>query len=88
MKYAFVLGRVYTLSVAELAAVLEKPDASLNLTGEPVKILEASEEVLIIETEKILNVEKLQRKLGGVIKILEVVDIIKFQTKRSQKTVL
>jgi tRNA G10 N-methylase Trm11 len=77
MKYAFVLGRVYTLSVAELAAVLEKPDASLNLTGEPVKILEASEEVLVIETEKTLNVEKLQRKLGGVIKILEVVDIIK-----------
>ena len=77
MRYAFVLGRISTLSVAELAAVLEKPDASLNLTGEPVKILEASEEILIIETEKTLNTEKLQRKLGSVIKILEVVDVIK-----------
>ncbi len=77
MKYAFVLGRVYTLSVAELVAVLEKPDASLNLSGEPVKILEASEEVLVIETEKPLYVDRLQKKLGGVIKILEIVDIIK-----------
>jgi len=77
MKYAFILGRVYTLSVAELVAVLEKADASLNLTGEPVKILEASEEVLIIETAAPLFVEKLQKKLGGVIKILEIVDIIK-----------
>lgn len=77
MKYAFILGRVYTLSVAELIAVLEKPDVSLNLTGEPVKILEASEEVLIIETPAPLRVENLQKKLGGVIKILEIVDIIK-----------
>ena len=84
MRYAFVLGRVYTLSVAELLAVLEKTDASLNLTGEPVKILEASEEVLIVETEKPLNAERLQKKLGGVIKILEVVDIIQ---KREQDSV-
>jgi tRNA G10 N-methylase Trm11 len=84
MKYAFILGRVYTLSVAELLAVLEKTDASLNLTGEPVKILEASEEVLIVETSKPLNAERLQKKLGGVIKILEVVDIIK---KREQDSV-
>ena len=77
MRYAFILGRVYTLSVAELVAVLEKPDAALNLSGEPVKILEASEEVLIIETPNPLSVEKLQKKLGGVIKILEVIDVIK-----------
>ena len=70
MKYAFILGRVYTLSVAELVAVLEKPDASLNLSGEPIKILEASEEVLVIETEKPLYVDNLQKKLGGVIKIM------------------
>ncbi|MDR3642223.1 MAG: DNA methyltransferase [Candidatus Doudnabacteria bacterium] len=81
MRYAFVLGRVYTLSVAELAAVLERPDTSLGLAGGPVKILEASEEILIIETEKPLNAERLQKKLGGVIKILEVVDVVK---KREQ----
>ena len=88
MKYAFILGRVYTLSVAELVAVLEKPDQSLILTplrtevdkngpDESVKILEASEEVIIIETPGPLNVINLQKKLGGVVKILEIVDIIK-----------
>lgn len=88
MKYAFILGRVYTLSVAELVAVLEKPDQSLILTplrtevdkngpDESVKILEASEEVIIIETPGPLNVTNLQKKLGGVVKILEIVDIIK-----------
>jgi tRNA G10 N-methylase Trm11 len=77
MKYAFVLGRVYTLSVAELIAVLEKPDTSLNLTGEPINIIEASEEILIIETTAPLRTELLQKKLGGVIKILEIVDEIK-----------
>lgn len=84
MRYAFILGRVYTLSVAELLAVLEKTDVSLNLTGEPVQILETSEEVLIAETNKPLNVERLQKKLGGVIKILEVVDVIK---KREQDSI-
>lgn len=84
MKYAFVLGRIYTLSIAELVAIFSKPDASLNLSGEPIKILEASEEILIIETTKPLNTEKLQKKLGGVIKILEIVDIIK---KREQDSI-
>ena len=87
MKYAFILGRVYTLSVAELIALLEKPDQSLVLAplraevseakDEAVKILEASEEVLVIETPAPLNVANLQKKLGGVIKILQVEDIIK-----------
>jgi tRNA G10 N-methylase Trm11 len=76
------------LSVAELVAVLEKPDQSLILTplrtqtpengpDESVKILEASEEVIIIETPGPLNVANLQKKLGGVVKILEVIDVIK-----------
>ena len=77
MKYAFVLGRVYSLSIAELVAILERPDPALNLTGQPLKILESSPEILLIETEAPLNAEKMQRKLGGVVKILEVVDTIK-----------
>ena len=84
MKYAFVLGRVYTLSIAELFASLEKPNVSLGLDGSPVKLLAASPEVVVIETEKPLAVEKLQRKLGGIVKILEVVDIVK---KRPQDSV-
>lgn len=77
MQYAFVLGRVYTLSLAELIAILEKPDPSLNLSGEPVKIIEASEEVLIVETAAALKIEALQKRLGGCIKILQVIDAIK-----------
>lgn len=84
MKYAFILGRVYTLSIAELVAILEKPDMSLGLEGKPLKILEASPEVLIIETEKPINAEKLQKKLGGVIKILQIVDTLK---KREQDSI-
>lgn len=84
MRYAFVLGRVYTLSVAELVAVLEKADPALRLSGQPLKILEASEEILIIESDDHLDVEKLQKKLGGIIKILQVVDVLK---KREQDSI-
>jgi tRNA G10 N-methylase Trm11 len=77
MRYAFVLGRVYTLSIAELVAILEQSNAALGLSGEPIKLLEASPEVVIIETVNPLPVDKLQKRLGGVIKILEVVDIVK-----------
>lgn len=84
MKYAFVLGRVHTLSIAELFAVLEKPDVGLGTTGEPVTLLAASPEAFIIETTAPLHTEKLQKHLGGVIKILSVVDIIK---KREQDSV-
>ena len=77
MRYAFVLGRVYTLSVAELFAILEQPNGALGLSGEPIKLLESSPEAIIIETITPLPVDKLQKRLGGVIKILEVVDIVK-----------
>lgn len=77
MQYAFVLGRVYTLSLAELIAVLEKPDPNLNLNGDPIKIVAASKEVLVVETASPLKTEALQKKLGGCIKILQIVDIIK-----------
>jgi tRNA G10 N-methylase Trm11 len=72
MMYAFVLGRVYTLSLAELLVVFSKlsPD-------DPIKIIAVSLEVIVIETSKPLDVEKLQNQLGGVIKILKVVDVVK-----------
>ena len=50
MRYAFILGRVHTLSIAELLAVFEKPDASSGLLDNPIQILESSKEVLIIAT--------------------------------------
>lgn len=72
MMYAFILGRVYTLSLAELLVVLQKAQP-----GSEIKILASSLEVIVIETPTALDVEKLQRSLGGIIKILKVVDVVK-----------
>ncbi len=81
MKYAFVLGRVYTLSIAELFAVLTRKD--LGIASE-VAVLHASPEAIVIETDSPLPLEKLQRQLGGVVKILQIVDAVK---KREQDSI-
>lgn len=67
MKYAFILGRVYTLSIAELFLIFNRLKISVN-------ILDVSPEVLIVETEHQIDFQKLQRELGGVIKIAKVID--------------
>jgi len=72
------------LSVAELFAVLEKKEPSLGIDVQPIKVLDASPEVVIIETEHPLKVENLQKKLGGIVKILEVVGAVK---KRDQDSI-
>ncbi|MDB4940174.1 MAG: hypothetical protein JWO40_599 [Candidatus Doudnabacteria bacterium] len=77
MQYAFILGRVYTLSIAELIEVLQSHDITF-------KILIVSIEVLIIETEVQIDHEKLQRELGGIIKIAKIIDFIK---KREQDSI-
>lgn len=77
MRYAFVLGRVFTLSMAELLAVFEKADPALGLNDNPLSIIDASYEALIVETAKTLRVENLQKQLGGCVKILQVCDEIK-----------
>ncbi len=77
MKYAFVLGRVYTLSIAELVELLNKKDDSLGLTGLEPEIVCASEEILLVELPQAINVHKLQKNLGGVVKILQVIDEVK-----------
>ncbi len=84
MRYAFILGRVYTLSIAEILTVLEQPDVASGLAGGPIKILEASKEILIVETEKPIDAAKLQKRLGGVIKIAKVIDTVE---KRKQDSV-
>ncbi|MBX4187943.1 MAG: hypothetical protein KW793_02285 [Candidatus Doudnabacteria bacterium] len=72
MRYAFILGRVYTLSLAELLEVLK------NL-GVVYNIIVSSSEVIILETESQLDCEKLQLRLGGIIKIVKIFDT--FQKK-------
>lgn len=76
MTYAFVLGRVYTLSLAELIAVLKRNGISFT-------ILAVSTEALVIETEASLDFERLQRELGGVVKIVKVLDILKKRERDS-----
>lgn len=76
MQYAFILGRVYTLSLAELIKVLRR-------NGIDFTILVASIEVAIIETSTQLDFEKLQKELGGVIKIVKIIDFIKKREKDS-----
>jgi tRNA G10 N-methylase Trm11 len=71
-QYAFVLGRVYTISLAELLAVLD------NLQT-PYRVAACSAEVVVIESEKQLDAIKLQARLGGVIKIIRLFDT--FQKK-------
>lgn len=66
-RYAFVLGRVYTLSLAELFFYFQNHQW-------PIKIVDLSHEVLIVETEQPLEVQKIQQELGGIIKILKVLD--------------
>lgn len=66
-KYAFNLGRVFTLSLAELFAVFENMGLSFRL-------VDLYREILIIETEDRLDLPKLQKRLGGTIKTMEVLD--------------
>lgn len=72
MKYAFILGRVYTLSLAELLQWLTNH-------GVTYKVLACAPEVVVLETDRPLDAEKLQPALGGVIKIIRLLDT--FQKK-------
>src|SRR4029079_16725758 len=57
---------------------------ALGLLGKPIKLIQASPEAVIIETEDILRVENMQRRLGGIVKILQVVDEV---PKRPQDSI-
>lgn len=70
MQYAFVLGRVYTLSLAELFSYFKTQ-------GIEVSVIDCSPEVLIVEVPDQLDAEKIQKALGGVVKILRIVDVVK-----------
>src|SRR3989338_1571478 len=66
-KYAFNLGRVFTLSLAELFSVFEN-------MGLAFRLVDLYREVLIIETESELDLQKLQKRVGGTIRIMRVLD--------------
>lgn len=67
MQYAFVLGRVFTLSLAELFSYFQTH-------GIEISIIDCSPEVLIVEVPTQLDAQKIQKDLGGVVKILRIID--------------
>ncbi|PIR97290.1 MAG: hypothetical protein COT91_02220 [Candidatus Doudnabacteria bacterium CG10_big_fil_rev_8_21_14_0_10_41_10] len=67
MKLAFHLGRVYTLSLAEILSVLTRRGVEYEITG-------LFTEILIIKTNQVLDVQSLQKRLGGTVKIMRVAD--------------
>ncbi|HEV8601487.1 MAG TPA: DNA methyltransferase [Patescibacteria group bacterium] len=81
MQYAFILGRVYTLSLAELLDVLKNLKISY-------KILACSPEVVVLETDKAIDAQVLQPRLGGIIKIIRLFDTFKKKGKEYPSQVL
>lgn len=65
MKYFFVLGTNHTLSKIDIVNVLAKK-------GVAFEIIEASEEVLLVQTETELEVDSLMLELGSAAKIGEI----------------
>ena len=74
MLYAFILGRVYTLSLAEVLKVLEKEGVEFRLKT-------VAPEIALIETETEINAKKLQSKLGGTIKIVKILETLNRKQK-------
>jgi tRNA G10 N-methylase Trm11 len=62
MKYFFVLGKNPTLSTTEILSLLGRDEVKYRLLG-------CSISVLLIETEKELDVPYLMKELGGTIKV-------------------
>ena len=81
MQYAFILGRVYSLSLAELLQVLTS-------NGVNYKVMACSPEVVILEVEQPLKAEELQARLGGVIKIIRLFDTFQKKGKEYPSQVL
>ncbi len=81
MQYAFILGRVYTLSLAELVSVL-------SAQGIVYKFMACSPEVAVIETDKAINAADLQARLGGTIKIIRLFDTFQKKGKEVPSQVL
>jgi tRNA G10 N-methylase Trm11 len=81
MQYAFILGRVYTLSLAELLQILSS-------RGIVYKIMACSPEVVVIEVDKAFDAVELQAHLGGVIKIIRLFDTFQKKGKEYPSQVL
>jgi tRNA G10 N-methylase Trm11 len=73
-RYIFILGRSPELSLAEIQALFEKHSIPFELT-------QKSNEVAIIESRDGLDMEGLNKTLGGTIKIGQVVKELQYSDK-------
>ena len=78
MTLAFHLGRVYTLSLAEILRLFSR-------RGVEFEIKELFREVLIVKTVQELDIESLQKRLGGTVKIMQIIDEL---TKKQEEDYL
>jgi hypothetical protein len=78
MQYAFVLGRVYTLSLAEVITVLTQYELNrpASLAKLNIKITTLSPEILIIDSDAPFDVTSIQKTLGGCIKIIKILETV------------
>ncbi len=69
--YCFVLGFNHILSKIEILSILKKQEVKY-------RILEASEEILILELQSVIDGEFLINRTGGIVKIGEIFTIAQF----------
>lgn len=70
-QYCFVLGFNHTLSKIEILSILEKQEIKY-------RILETSQEILILEFQSIIDGEFLINQTGGIVKIGEIFTLAQF----------
>lgn len=75
-QYFFILGRNPTLSVSEITEVLRAQKITFSIE-------EISPEVLLVDSDTIINCLSLIKILGGTIKIGKILDEVKFGDKES-----
>ncbi len=76
-KYAFILGRNPALSVAEIISVFKRDDISFQ-------IVDSSDEVLLIKTDKTLDSKLILNGLGGTIKIGQIISSLDLDKSEAQ----
>lgn len=74
MLYAFILGRVYTLSLAEVLRLLQTENIEF-------RVKTVAPEIALIESDAELNVSKIQAQLGGTIKIVKIIETLNRRQK-------
>ncbi len=80
MKYAFILGRLPALSIAEILAVMEK--LKIKYSTEII-----SQKMLVLDIQEKIDCQEILRTMGGTIKII-LVSNIKYQVLNIKKSKL